>query len=130
MPAATPGKFGGRKCSKRHPFGDKVYPPDAIQDSMPAEKACRPGGGGLARKFVSYFSKMFRLDKGKFDLTTIWQIYKAEKAKPYSPLLESMRAGADLATRARRQQRSLGRASAVSSFGDGVLDTKGHHARM
>ena len=76
-----------------HLFGEKKYTADMLPDNKRVEKKskARCGGGGLARAFVSAHAAMYRKSNGKLDLAAIWRLYRAEKAKEVSPLLDSLR---------------------------------------
>ena len=101
------------------PYGAKSYPADAIKDDKPdkRKRERKRGGGGLARAFVSHLASTHRLANGKLDMTTIWQKHRAERAKPHSDILESLRDTARAAILASRQLYQQGRRQKVSAFG-------------
>ena len=98
-------------------LGTKKYPVDCIPVQAAEGHQRKGGGGGLARAFVSHLASSHRRADGKLDLTTIWFKYREEKAKAFSPLLESLREEAKLATKAREEQVRQGKRWTMSSFG-------------
>ena len=99
-------------------LGDRKYPAGEITDKPnDGRKKMKGGGGGLARAFVSAHASLVRTPEGKIDFAEIWSMYRHEKSLAHSPLLESLKDRAKLATAARRQQFQQGKRASMSSFG-------------
>ena len=99
-------------------WGSKKYTADEIATEVTMSvKKVLAGGGGLCRAFVSMMSPLYKYPNGKSDFSTIMALYKIEKEKPSSDVLNGLKETAKEATSARKEQIEKGQRWQISAFG-------------